>query len=99
MPKTKTPSKPRPFLPLWTALALLLLWLISGCATQPQTLQPSLVRGVQLPPLPAVARQGATPSVCLPTCLDALTSERESWLILLTPGTSQAAPVNGPTMR
>ena len=35
----------------------------------------------------------------LPTCLDALTGERESWLILLTPGTSQAAPVNGPMMR
>ena len=97
MPKTKTPNKPKPFLSPWTMLAILLLLLTSGCVTQPKTLPPSPVRGVQLPPLPATARQATTPSVCSPTCSDALTKERESWRQSLTKAASVGSPASAPT--
>ena len=75
------PTKPktRPFLTTSAALALLLLWLLAGCETQPT--QPPIVpaKPVRLAPLPSYARQPAMPPECLPTCLDGLTKERESW--------------------
>lgn len=97
MPKTKTPSKPSPFLPLWTTLLLLIVWLLSGCGTPPKTLPPSPVQCVQLPPLSAAARQGEIPLVCSPTCLDALTKERENWQQSLTQAASEDSPVKPST--
>ena len=92
MPKTKTPAKPKPFLPLWTMLLLLIVWLVSGCETQPKTLPPSPVQGVQIPPLPMAARQAQTPSTCLPSCLEAWTKQRQDMQQRLT----QAASVDLP---
>ena len=46
-------------------------------------------RQAQILPLPDSSRQPATPSVCLPTCSAALTSERASWQIPLTALTPQ----------
>ncbi|VFR81339.1 hypothetical protein RAN3_2560 [plant metagenome] len=33
-----------------------------------------------IPPLPAGARQGPSPSICSPTCSDALSNDLSSWL-------------------
>lgn len=97
MRKTPTPKKSPPFSTIATVLALLAVWLLSGCVTPQPPLPPEPVRSVQLPPLPTFARQPATPSECLPTCLDALTSERESWQTLLTGDTLPAAPASAST--
>ena len=97
MRKTPTPKKSPPFVSLSTALVIVLLWSLAGCVTQPPAQQAEPVRSVQIPPLPTWARQPATPSVCLPTCLDALTSERESWQNLLTGDTLPAAPASSST--
>ena len=97
MRKKPTPKKSPPFISIWTALALLGVWLLSGCVTPPPPLPSEPVRSVQLPPLPTFARQPATPSECLPTCLDALTSERAYWQTLLTGEASPAAPARAST--
>lgn len=97
MRKTPMPKKSPPFIWTWPALALLAVWLLSGCAAPPPPLPSEPVRSVQLPPLPTFARQPETPSECWPTCLDALTSARESWQTLLTGDTSPAAPANSST--
>ena len=94
MRKMPTPRKSPPFVSIWTVLWIVLAWSLFGCATPPQPLPSEPVRSVQLPPLPTFARQPATPSECLPTCLDGLTSERAYWQTLLTADTSPAAPVN-----
>ena len=97
MPKKSTPQKPKPFISLWTALAIVLLFSLSGCGTRSTPLPGVPVMGVQLPPLPTYARQPTTPLECLPTCLDALMKERESWLTLLTDEALPGAHVNAPT--
>ena len=74
---TARPSKiwPRPTLP---AIALTLL--ASACSSSLPTTPATTVPPPQRPPLPANARQTQPPlSICLPTCSDALTKEREIW--------------------
>lgn len=90
-------KKSKPFISIWTVLALLAVWLLSGCVTPQPPLPPEPVRSVQLPPLPTFARQPEIPSECWPTCWDALTSERQSWLKSLTSDTSPAAPASAST--
>jgi len=97
MPKKPTPERPPPFISTWAALAIVLIWSLSACGTRPTPLPSAPVRSVQLPPLPTYARQPETPSECLPTCLDGLTRERQSWLTLLTEEESPAAPANANT--
>lgn len=97
MRKTPTPKKSPPFISASTVLLLLAVWLLSGCETPPKPLPSAPVRSVQIPPLPTWARQPATPSECLPTCLDALTRERESWQTLLTGATLPGAPASAST--
>lgn len=97
MDKSPTPKKSKPSALSSAVLALVLTGNLGGCA---KPLSPPLsgpVRSVQLPPLPDYARQPTTPSECLPTCLDALTRERESWRTSLTSGTLQVGPVNNST--
>lgn len=89
MRKTPTPKKSPPFISTWTVLALLAVWLLSGCVTPPPPLPSEPVRSVQLPPLPTFARQPATPSECLGGCLQKLTTMRESWRSSLTEAASQ----------
>jgi len=91
------PPKPKPFISTWTVLVLVLALSLSGCGTRPTPLPSAPVRGVQLPPLPTYARQPETPSECLPTCLDGLMRERQSWLTLLTDDSSLDAPANAST--
>ena len=97
MRKTPTPKKSPPFISTWTVLALLAVWLLSGCVTPQPPLPPEPVRSVQPPPLPTFARQPEIPSECWPTCLDALTSERAYWQTLLTGATSPDAPASAST--
>ena len=82
--------------------ALLPLLLLTACASNsplsPAPQAPVLVsRQVTLPPLPESARQPQTPPECLPTCSNALMTERERWLILLTAPTPPALPASAPT--
>lgn len=94
MRKKLTQKKSPPFISIWAALALALMWSLAGC-TLPLRPPPSEpVPSVQLQPLPAWARQPETPSECLPTCLDALTSERGFWQTSLTDATSPVAPAS-----
>jgi len=97
MRRKTMPKKSPPFISISTVLALLAVWLLSGCVTPPKPLPSAPVRSVQIPPLPTFARQPATPSACLPTCLDALTNERAYWQTLLTGDTSPAVPVSAST--
>lgn len=99
MRKKPMSKKSPPFITIWTALVVVLLWSLGGCKTLPAPLPPAPVRSVQIPPLPSYARQPTTPSVCFPTCLDALTQERESWQTLLNSGALPAEPANGDTKR
>ena len=82
--------------------ALLPLLLLTACANDsqlsPVPQAPVLVsRQLTLPPLPASALQPPPPLECLPTCSQALTQERERWLILLTAPTPPALPASAPT--
>lgn len=99
MRKKPTPKRRKPFISIWAALAIVLLWSLAGCKTPPERPLSGPARSVQLPPLPTYARQPATPSACLPTCLDGLTRERTSWQTLLTGDTLPAAPASASTTR
>lgn len=82
--------------------ALLPLLLLTACASNsplsPVPQAPVLVsRQVTPPALPASAQQPTSPPECSPTCLQALTQERERWLGLLTLPTPPALPASGPT--
>ena len=83
-----------------TAIALMLIALaywLAGCASNSP---PSgRVPPATIPPLPPQARQPAIPSECLPTCLSALTRERESWLNTLTAPESPAKPASAAMTR
>ena len=81
-------------LPMLIALAALL----GACAT-PSTslLAPSVVAPPKRPPLPPSARQPTMPPECAPSCSAALTSERESWRLLLTVPTQPGSGASAPT--
>lgn len=88
---------------LWKLILLWLALALTACATSsapsPVPIAVNVTRQVQLPPLPASARQPAQPSECLPTCSKALTQERERWQRLLTdpgPQGSSASEVTLP---
>lgn len=81
-------------LPALLLLALLLNAMLSGCASTPTYLP---VAGPVLPPLPAEAHQPPTPSMCLPTCSDALTTERKLWLPTPTKPALPGSPASAPT--
>ncbi len=58
------------------AMLLVLVLSAAGCSSAPtRWLAP---QQVAIPPLPSEARQGPTPSICSPTCSDALASELKS---------------------
>lgn len=97
MRKKPTPKKSPPFISIWAALVLVLMWSLAGCTLPLQPPPSEPVRSVQLQPLPTWARQPETPSECWPTCSDALTSARASWRTSLTEATSPAAPVSAST--
>lgn len=91
------PKKPPAYSMLLALLALLLMLPLAACETQPLQPSPAAVRSVQLPPLPAFARQPTIPSECLPSCLDGLTRERTFWQTLLIGDTSPAEPASEST--
>ena len=80
-------------------MPLVVLALLSaGCVTKsPPTVPPS--EPARRPALPKEARQPPTPSICLPTCSDGLTLERESWRASLTKGAPPAQPASAPPTR
>lgn len=80
-------------------MPLVVLALLSaGCVTKsPPTVPPS--EPARRPALPKEARQPPTPSICLPTCSDGLTLERESWRESLTKGARPVPPASGPPTR
>ena len=80
----KPKPKQTPFVSNWTVIAILLALLLSGCAMQPQQPPSVPISSVRLQPLPQSARQGNPPPECWPTCLQKLTSMRESWQKALT---------------
>ncbi len=81
--------------------ALLPTLLLAACASSsplsPVPQVPVLVsRQMTLPALPESAQQPTPPPECLPTCSNALMTERERWLGLLTLPTPPALPASGP---
>lgn len=56
---------------------LLLMAALAACSSKSPT--SSLAESPVLPRLPAEARQELTLPFCLPTCVEALTKEREAW--------------------
>lgn len=87
MPPTSPPRRLAPMLPA------LLLCLASCGHDSPLLLHPP--PAPVIPPLPAQARQPAPIPECSPTCSAALTSERASWLRMLTPPESPERPASG----
>lgn len=85
--------------------ALLPLLLLTACASgsqlSPVPQAPVLVsKQMQIPALPESAQPPTPPPECLPTCSNALMTERERWLTLLTaptpPGQAASAPTPAP---
>ena len=76
-----------------TASALLLI----GCGCDSPLLKPT--QGPLIPPLPAQARQPATPPECLPTCSASVSIALDSWLASPTSVASQARPASGAMTR
>jgi hypothetical protein len=74
-----------------------LIVLLPACRTLPQQLPSEPVKPAQAPKLAPEARQPKTPPECSPTCLDALTRERESWQKSLTKAGLPARPASAPT--
>lgn len=68
----------------WLCAALLPL--ATGCASPPKPLPPA--------PLPAIAKQPKTESLCSPTCSDWWSLQAEKWRALLTSAATQAPPVS-----
>ena len=89
----------KPPLLLLLLAALALMWLATGCSASLPNTSPSTVKPPRLAPLPARARQTPPPSICLPTCTDALTSERENSRQLLTKPEPVAPPASAPTTK
>lgn len=97
MPEKNTTPKPPPFVSWSTALVLMLVLLVSGCKTLPQTPPSVPVRSVQVPALPNYAIQPTIPPECSPSCLERLTGLRGQWLRMLTTPEPQGLPVSGRT--
>ena len=81
--------------------ALLPLLLLTACANDsplsPVPQAPVLVsKQMQIPALLESAQPPTPPPECLPTCSNALMTERERWLGLLTLPTPPALPASGP---
>lgn len=79
----------------------LLPLLLAGCASKPAlspipSSPPIVSRQVTLPPLPKSARQPQQPPECSPTCLQALTIERERWQQQLMQAAPPDSPASGP---
>ena len=66
-------------LQLWMLAPLMLL--VTGCMSEPPSLQPL---PAAIPELPSEARQPPAPQWCSPTCSSGLTKERESWRLRMT---------------
>lgn len=94
----RTPMKPSDNCTLLRPALALLTLLAASCSPVLQP-SPTLPADPAIPPLSPLARQPAIPSFCLPTCLDALTKERESWRSTLTPRELQDKPANATTTR
>ena len=79
----------------WLLMLPLIVLLLTACAgTSTNSLGNSqLVKPATIPVLPMQAKQLPAPPWCLPTCLSALTKERESWQKLLTKPDSEGRRV------
>ena len=101
MPLNQMPVKQNPRWPMRTALALLPMLLVAGCASKsPPSLPP--VKPVNLPALPEQARQlpqDQLPSICWPSCTAGLTKLRDNWLQSLTMQESVVLPASASTTR
>ena len=97
MPAKNTTPKPPPFVSWPTAALLLLVLLVSGCKTLPQTPPSVPVPNVRVPPLPSYAVQPKTPPECSPSCLERLTTLRERWRQMLMTPEPQGVPANAST--
>lgn len=89
--------KPKRSLPVLLLTLCVLTVLLPACGTQPQQLQSEPVKPAAVPPLASEGRQPKTPPECLPTCLQALTPERESWQKLLMNAGLPVQPASAPT--
>lgn len=75
--------KPVPL--LLTALLLMPVLLVSGCATPtPEPSPPSVISPAKRPPLPQEGRAPTPPSICSSTCSDGLTQLRTTLQRTLT---------------
>lgn len=83
---------------LHVLLPLLIVWL-PGCASKLPDSPARSVKPPAIPSLPAEARQPIVPSICLPSCTQALTIERGNWLQKLTGEESPVSPASAPTTR
>jgi len=99
MYRPKQKPKRQPFVSTLTALALLVVYLLSGCATQSPPLQPPPVQTVRLQPLPSYAKQPPPPPDCSVTCMTNLTASRESMQKKLTGAALPAGPANESTKK
>lgn len=81
----------------WLLIAPLLMLQACAFTGPPAPLPPVPVQAAKIPPLPATARQPATPDSCLPSCSRQLTSERENWLRSLTVPTPPGASASSVT--
>lgn len=79
--------KPHGNSPRLAAMLLLLLVLLTGCATQPAP--PLVVAPPEIPPLPAAARQIGSPTYSL-----RWSKKVETWRLHLTPPSSPATPAS-----
>ena len=79
---------------LRSATLLLLVLLLSACASKPISLPAACP---VIPPLPLAARQPTTVLVCLPNCSAALQKELTNWQARLTPPASPASSARAPT--
>ena len=88
----------KPVLTLRAATPLLLALLLTACAPTLPVIAPP-PEPPSIPALPPQARQPETPSICLPTCSQGLTREREIWRSSLTQHTQQDSHASAHTMR
>lgn len=64
---------------------LLLLTLVSGCASVSRSSLPVVVQPAEIPQMPEQAMQPDPPEICLPSCSSGLTTLRTQLLDMLTP--------------
>lgn len=80
-------------------LPLLLLPLLVACASAPPNLLVTPpAPALQIPPLPASARQpDPPPPICSPTCLESWSKKAEGWLRTPTPAAVPASSASAAT--